>query len=74
LILRDALSRLAGLLDLDVAAVIAAVLSPNQIQIVVAFRTRPGAAGIAVEVIEQLVQDDDCLVVETADRNPSAGH
>ena len=74
LILGDALTCLARLLDLNVAATVAAVLSPNQIQIVLSFRPCPGVASMLVEVIEQLVQNDDRLVVEAADRDPSAGH
>src|SRR5580704_6665075 len=74
LILGDALIRLARLLDLDVAAAVAAALGPNQIQIVRAFRPSPSVGAMPVEMIEQLIQNDDRLVIEAANCDPSAGH
>ncbi|AIU29027.2 hypothetical protein LV28_22830 [Pandoraea pnomenusa] len=64
----------ARLLDLYVPATFKAIFKPNQVQIILAFGARTCVTRMLVKVIEQLVEYYDCLVVEAADCNPSAGH
>ncbi|ORE37883.1 hypothetical protein IPC539_06150 [Pseudomonas aeruginosa] len=70
--IRAGLSIFDGLFDLHKAAMITTSVDPPQIKIVLSLRTNRGIRPMAIEMVEQQIQDNRGLIVETADcANPT---